>query len=227
MAETPTFLASNEWMTVPWRKTPKDDYHRFLDILVQIPTIMYIANALVKGQDTASMGVQSVEHVLGTMRQMDQAMNKWYAHMQGKHGSLYKAQPVKSGSDTPFSEEFAYTEFYQSQALFGVWHGKMQLFHTTCQLRGLKKPSEDADPRQAFTAQELADAVAIADNICKVSNFALRHANTVLGAQFIMLPLKSAAECYAFNGMPGKQMWCFQKIGHILAQRFGLRGRME
>ncbi|KAK2606011.1 hypothetical protein QQS21_003528 [Conoideocrella luteorostrata] len=226
--EVPTFLASSKWKTIPWQKIPKDDYHHLLDIFVQVPTLVYARKQLANGHSVGSMKTDNPALLLRTCRYVNTALDDWYGDLTTRLGPLHRViGGIEAQPKPPYTvPEFVVPNFSNGQKLFAFWIAKLVTFESAIRTLELESAS-DADKSPWLDEEYRKCTISIADSCCILSLHFFKTFSTVLGMQFVMMPLRCAAVCYGIFDMKERQSWCLRRIGDVSNRNFGLWADMD
>lgn len=85
----PTFIGEARWVTVPWKKLPKNDFHLLLDIIAQIPKISAQTDSITRALDTEA-GYSTKILLLKQNWNCHHQLQEWYRQFSDKsHQAMY------------------------------------------------------------------------------------------------------------------------------------------
>lgn len=158
---------------------------------------------------------------LRTCRYINAALDAWYIEITNRLGPLYRLIGDKTPKDPYSVPDFDVRSFSDGQKLFAYWTAKMLVFDIATRALGLFKP-DSAEKSPWLDEDFVKRSLEIADSICILALYFFRTFDRVIGMQFPMMPLKSAATCYDFHGKPERQAWCFGQIKTAMDGNYGI-----
>lgn len=96
--------------------------------------------------------------------------------------------------------------------------GQFTGFPTTIDPRILLDTDGHAEPNASSNKKEQIEMAA--DKICRSAAYCQRPCNGIMGLQFTILPLRTAANFYRDNGMEVKSMWCHRNFKKLAERDF-------
>jgi hypothetical protein len=184
-----TFLASDEWLTLPWTSEPKTYHDRLIDLMTRIPTILEKSDLalLVRDHDKA---VREQQRMLGACQQIETALNGWRAAMKKTAGETATQHEHGDGDAYPFKYDFTYENhlFARTQAVY--WSCHLVLSDTMHDLQVSLERSTVDSTRDSIPSETLqANSRRYAVNIAQAIDYFLLPEMGALGADLISFPM--------------------------------------
>jgi hypothetical protein len=176
---------------------------------------------LAKGEDVWNIQAKDPSPLLSSCRHIDAALDAWHDQVTSRRGPLQRIAPDAKLHEPYCVPDFDVRNFSDGQTLLGYWMAKLIVFGVANDALGLFTPSEENESPWLDDEYRCA-SLEIADSVCILALYFMRTFDNVVAVQFPMPPLKAAAVCYGFLGMPERQAWCVEQIWETFRSNYGL-----
>jgi hypothetical protein len=118
-----TFLASPEWLTLPWALENRTFHDRLVDLMTGIPTLLERTDIALSIRDPV-LAVREQLKMLEACQQIEKALDGWRAGMKKTAGETAMEHKHRDGDDYPFKYDFTYENhlFARTQAVYWSCH---------------------------------------------------------------------------------------------------------
>ncbi|KIV96571.1 hypothetical protein PV10_00419 [Exophiala mesophila] len=220
-----TYLAHQDWLTVPWKMQPKSDFDKLLDIMAQIAILIEKARGL---KMTLASEIPHVESMALVQQGWDfySQLDEWYQGIIQKHNEpLYYEQPGStqfvSAAGCVFPTSLHFANFEIARLHVSYWSILLFLFDRvlTIPVSSLSNFDESfnfvTSVVNIFTHRQ---ALELARLIARSMDYLLSEDKHILGPQKVFFPLRTAMHVFASTDKDQELAWC-QNIFEELDRR--------
>lgn len=219
LSRNETFLATPEWMTVPWEHHEKSSLDRLFDILALVPSILARSD-IILSEPFTQIRQHRVQDLLAHCLQVEHQLDEWYAAVtMTATGPSWWHEEHDMQMQIPFIGSFAFIDGFSSIMFIYYWMGllvfhrcietlRLNLYHNVYPPAyghaGLPQPNLAVDEYKYQQGRDLAG------KICQSLDFAL---NRTLQPDLLMAPWWVAQNFYTqLSAATGdgtlEHIWC-------------------
>ncbi|KIW73486.1 hypothetical protein PV04_01600 [Phialophora macrospora] len=213
-----TYLAQQDWLTVPWKIQPKSDLDQLQDIMAHIATLIEKAARL--GTTTNTASDIALAQRIGLLQQgwaFHSQLQNWYQGFRRKRaGPLYNERPssarVSSRLASVFPKSLHFQSFEIARLHLSYWGILLFLYITILAIPA--SSASDVDPTSSavagvkqneFTHRQ---ALELARLIAQSMEYLLSEEMHILGPQKVFFALRTAMHVFSSTGGRGEMDWC-------------------
>ncbi|KAK5046525.1 hypothetical protein LTR84_008328 [Exophiala bonariae] len=212
-----TYLASEDWLSVPWEKQSRTYFDRLIDMAVQVPGLLEKFDLILdKDQDIEFDLLQ----VLEECKDLQIRMNRWKDGTKGSAVPRVQKHDSSDPSGYPFETDLWFENHLFVQA---------RVFYYTCSLAlaeaatGIVRALDLRDHHLPDTAEpnpllELFTAEKHAANICRSVPYCIQPEMSALGANIINFPANLAYAFYQRAGHRSVVRWLVKAFEDVKAR---------
>ncbi|OGM48736.1 hypothetical protein ABOM_002019 [Aspergillus bombycis] len=206
----PTYLATPEWTSVPWKGYKKEPKQYLLDLMVEIPALLQMIDSAYNTSDIPQ-NLQRLSTIYKEYLSLSRRLRAWYeAYKRDYPAKLYWEQPASFHSSHAMPQEkFPPTSIYFSDFETGHIHllywtshvllcSNLYMLYLSC-LRNAPEGSRPPFLPFPCDAQEMHD---MAVNIGKCAEYFLQPKTIALGACVISFPASIAFGYFDYYNLP-------------------------
>ncbi len=245
-----TFLASREWLSLPWSETGKDIYQQLVDKGFALAAMLErIDNA---GLTKESINISMLSQILGGLSGLDEELNLWYHDILNESPSApyWHAQSIshswhpREAAESCTFPPFAFRTPKLASTIVKYWGLRIILSNTialACEhilSMNPQIPETSSSSTSPQTIQDLCSMslrllethagsyrLELATNIVRSMPYCLDDKMGLMSAQKSLFAMRAAL--FALQGHPGEELkWC-QAIYQELDSKKGLRYARE
>ncbi|KIW28976.1 uncharacterized protein PV07_04827 [Cladophialophora immunda] len=211
-----TYLAQQDWLTVPWETQPKSDLDRLLDIMAQIAVL--IEKAARPNTASSAFDIPHAQR-LGLLQQgweFHSQLESWYQTLLlNQAGPPYCERPSSTRFlprlASVFPKALHFQNFEIARLHLSYWT-TLLLLHSSILTTPFSSPS-DVDPTSSLPASGENDfihrrALELARMIARSMEYLLSEDMHVLGPQKVFFALRAAMHVLASLGEEEEIDWC-------------------
>ncbi|KAF7509121.1 hypothetical protein GJ744_008348 [Endocarpon pusillum] len=199
------FLAEPEWLTLPWKKHPKNMLHKMIDVMVFVPVVVETYDHL-QADTSLDYGETRRERqsLLAKCAALDKQLQNWYTALCGEVNGrpLWHTFPSDDAS-YPFSHLFRFDDPDVARTITLYWTCAMVIQSTMCQLQRQLGQGAAQSP-DMDTLPDHINPRMYAVNIAQSLPYMLHPDMGELGPQLALFPLGMA---FAFFAAPNRVPW--------------------
>jgi hypothetical protein len=184
-----TFLASEEWLTLPWALENRTFHDRLIDLMTRIPTLLEQTDIAMSIHDP-DIAIREQLKMLEGCQQIEKALQGWRAGMKKTAGETATEHKREDGDDYPFRYDFTYENhlFARTQAVY--WSSHLVVSETMYDLQVSLERLTVSSNELPFPSDTLhANSRTYAVNIAQAVDYFLLPEMGALGADLISFPM--------------------------------------
>ncbi|EED13612.1 C6 finger domain protein, putative [Talaromyces stipitatus ATCC 10500] len=224
----PTFLSSEEWLTLPWTKTgpQKDILHHLLDVAVDIPAFLCkhdtFKTSLSKGNLSQSELVSAHDEIQTTATILDQRLQLWHSviaiHYQHGYMTEEPAEDFLRDSDAPrfYSRNVSCGDIDQPPVLI---YPDLLLATTLSLYRALRLVIVGSDNDGLFSVLSSSERYQLAVDICRSMPYYLKTVSGYLVSR-LMFVLRVSFDTFS-EGMVEREY--IEQLFVYIGEKYHLR----
>jgi hypothetical protein len=211
-----TYLAQQDWLTVPWKIHPKSDLDRLLDIMAQIASLIEEAARL--NTTTTAFDIPQAQRI-GLLQQgweFHSQLENWYQGLLRKQaGPLYYERPSStrflSKLASVFPKALHFPNFEIARLHLSYWT-ILLLLHSSILTMPFSSPS-DVNPNSGLVAAvdnecTHAQQLELARMIAQSMEYLLSEDMHILGPQKVFFALRAAMHVFTSMEKVEEMGWC-------------------
>lgn len=215
-----TFLASDEWLTLPWASQPRTFHDRMIDIMTRIPTLLEQSD-IVLSKRNPNVATKEQLRMFDACQQIEKALHDWRAIM--KPGAAESAFPHQrsAGDDYPFKHDFTFANhlFARTQAVY--WSCLLVVSETMYDLQSsLEQLTGNVNISGTSSKALHEKARSYAVNIAQSIEYFLLPEMGALGADLISFPMGLAYRFFNQSHEQGICMWFEKSLENMKKRGF-------
>ncbi|CZR61803.1 uncharacterized protein PAC_11700 [Phialocephala subalpina] len=206
-----TYLADQDWLTIPWTTMPKSDFHHLLDIMAKIPTLAEATERISKESNSQDIDSQWIECLRRNWDVHNQLDNFYEELSRRSTEQLYTETPAtifctKSNIELedifPVSLHFPTFEIARIHLFY--WAALLWIHNNISILQ--PSPSSPTTPSQQPL---LTCSLEIATQIAQSMQYLLSPEMHTRGPQNVFHPLRIAQQVFSKKDQDGREVkWC-------------------
>ncbi|KNG84788.1 hypothetical protein ANOM_006706 [Aspergillus nomiae NRRL 13137] len=213
----PTYLATPEWTSLPWKGYKKEPKQYLLDLMMEIPALLQTIDSVHNASDLPG-NLQKLSTVCKEYLKLSARLRAWYEAYKSDYPSkLYWEQPAKFHSSHALPQEkFPPTSMYFSDFETGHIHllywtshvllcSNLGMLYLSC----LTKAAEGSRPPFPPFPCDTQEMHGMAVNIAKSAEYFLQPKTIALGAGVISFPVSIAFGYLDYYNLPERD-WFYQ-----------------
>lgn len=223
---------------MPWQKQPKNDLHRLLDVLTQLPTLLYTSSQLSVAQRVGSRTSDQVELFHLLHGHLNWNLDQWLSELKASRTQpIYWNKPAASptptssrnssgGKDSPakptiIGAQLCYFTLVDSQMLTIYWEAKLHCHEVARRMAKVGNPYPSGV--QAGLSKPSIEALQdCADKICLSTAYMQHQGHGILGLHLTIYHILAARQFYQQVGAQEKYACCTGLIEKMARRPFSI-----
>lgn len=184
-----TFLASHEWLTLPWELENKTFHDRLIDLMTQIPTLLEQTDLVMSICD-GDIAIRERLRMLQACQQIEKALHGWRAGMKKTAGETATEHKHEDRNDYPFRYDFTYENHLFARTQVVYWSCHLVVSDTMYKLQVSLEELTFGSSERPFPSDTLrSNSRTYAVNIAQAIDYFLLPEMGALGADLISFPM--------------------------------------
>ncbi|EPE25388.1 hypothetical protein GLAREA_01300 [Glarea lozoyensis ATCC 20868] len=205
-----SYLGDEQWMTVPWQRAPKSDFHHLLDIMAKMPGLVE-QTELAISRDAVSTSPTDMESLRERYWAIERQHRKWYTDLENSSTTPLSSETTSRtiASTTPSDlrplteSSLGFPTFEIARMHLFYWAALLLIYHNVTSL-----PSPSTSLHEFAQAHIQSEIRTTATLIARSIPYLLSPESQTLGPQNVSFPLRTAMHAFSELGAEREERWC-------------------
>lgn len=215
-----TFLASDEWLTLPWASEARTFHDRLIDLMTRIPTLLEQTDMAMSIRNPM-VAIREQLRMFEACQQMREALYDWRTRMKVGAAETATEHQHQSGDDYPFQYDYTFANHLFARTQTVYWSCHLVVSDTMHDLQVSLEQLEDRPTFFRSPAKDLHEmSRTYAANIAQSIDYFLLPEMGALGADLISFPMGLAYRFFSQSQEHDTCAWFVKSLENMKKRGF-------